>query len=107
MCVHLRVCVCVCVCVSVAVTHILSVAFSLAVLDAENQAKLAALPGATVVFESRDSSADPAVVQQLDRVCPVRRRLELKVAAQVMLMKVRAPHTRWQSSCRGCGPRSG
>ena len=59
------------------------------VTDAENVARLAELPGPVVVFEARVSCADEAVAKQLDRICPVRRRLELKTHAQVLLVKVR------------------
>ena len=45
-----------------------------------------------MVFEARDSTTDEATAKHLDRVCPVRRKPELKVNAQVLLMKVRPKH---------------
>ena len=57
--------------------------------EAENQARLQELPGPVFTFEARDSIADENTAKQLDRVCPIKRVLELKVNAQVILMKVK------------------
>jgi len=56
--------------------------------EAENQARLQELPGPVYTLEARDSVADENVAKQLDRVCPIKRVLELKANAQVILMKV-------------------
>nr|XP_023015006.1 ATP-dependent DNA helicase PIF1 [Leptinotarsa decemlineata] len=53
--------------------------------DIINGSKLKALSGESIVFESQDSL--PGVTKQLDQQTPVSSRLELRIGAQVMLLK--------------------
>lgn len=53
--------------------------------DIINETKLKALPGQPQIFEAQDSV--PGTTKQLDQQTPVPSRLELKVGAQVMLLK--------------------
>ncbi|XP_015605451.1 ATP-dependent DNA helicase PIF1 [Cephus cinctus] len=53
--------------------------------NAINNSQLACLPGESQIFMAQDS--DPMVSQTLDKQLPVPGRLELKVGAQVMLLK--------------------
>ena len=55
--------------------------------DAINTEKLKELPGDSLVFEAIDSSDREGLKAILDKACPAKRTLELKVGAQVMLLK--------------------
>jgi hypothetical protein len=56
-------------------------------IAAENEAKLAALPGPLQDFQARDAAegggADRVLLRQLQHGCPARERIALKVGAQV------------------------
>ena len=56
-------------------------------VDAINRDKLKALQAESMVFEALDSTTREALQDALDRTCPAKRVLELKVGAQVMLLK--------------------
>ncbi|CAH1964924.1 unnamed protein product [Acanthoscelides obtectus] len=53
--------------------------------DIINESKLKALPGHCILFEAQDSV--PGTTNMLDQQTPVSSKLELKVGAQVMLLK--------------------
>ncbi|EGG19237.1 DNA helicase [Cavenderia fasciculata] len=55
-------------------------------VDSENNVALAALPGETVSFTSIDSGCKE-LIEALDKDCPAPRELNLKVGAQVVLLR--------------------
>ena len=55
-------------------------------VDAVNNTKLASLPGEVFTFEARDSGS-PTALQSLTKSCTARKTLELKIGAQVILLK--------------------
>lgn len=52
-----------------------------------NARQLHKIPGVTVTFKAKDSGSHAGHLSQLDKVCPARQSIELKVGARVMLLK--------------------
>ena len=65
-------------------------------VDNLNQEKLKDLPGESMVFQAKDNGTEKQYLNALQKNCPAKEKLTLKIGAQVILVK-----TIVASSCYG------